>query len=240
MTKEKKFKKRVRERAEQTDQSYTSARQVEDKHEPKAEAGLLQEFASLVVRCSMCGERPVTKTWSWVSNDGLEKDEGQSCDECVDKIGTEAGEFTSRDTENAATIREIMERIEEGERAKVLESLPRYSDEETEGEKVEPTAEPTAEDVHAKWIAAGSPPLLTTPEGWFKGNPGLKTVTLTYTHNQHGTPTLHISGPDITSLQFTQPPSHYLQAIRMAYADHEWAKNPRDDLGNLPTCTPEP
>lgn|GEM_PF-2876357 len=71
---------------------------------------------------------------------------------------------------------------------------------------------------------------------WVKDNPGLKVVTLTLTHNEHGTPTIHVSGPELTSIQITQPPDVYVEAIRQAYQDNEWAKNPKDDLGDLPEC----
>jgi hypothetical protein len=77
---------------------------------------------------------------------------------------------------------------------------------------------------------------ISVNQRWLQDNPGLKTVTLTLAHNEHGTPTVHVSGPELTPLQITQPPDAYVDAIRQAYMDHEWAKNPRDDLGDLPVC----
>ena len=73
---------------------------------------------------------------------------------------------------------------------------------------------------------------------WLKDNPGLKEVRLVLTHNEHGTPTAHIHGPDLTTLQVTQPPDAYVAAVRHAYADSQWyrEKGPRDDLGPLPAC----
>ncbi len=72
---------------------------------------------------------------------------------------------------------------------------------------------------------------------WLKNNlTYLKTVTLTFSHNDRGTPIVQASGPGINTNTICQPPTVYIKALRRALADSEWAKNPRDDLGDLPTC----
>jgi hypothetical protein len=81
------------------------------------------------------------------------------------------------------------------------------------------------------------------PDGWhykwLKENPGIKQVNLLLTHNEHGTPTIKVSGEDLKTLQITQPWPVYVAAIRQAYQDNEWAKNPHDDLGDLPDFPPD-
>ena len=110
-------------------------------------------------------------------------------------------------------------------RVPVLETLPRFGDEDCETNMA-----PLTEVQEAQMQREAS------NRKWLKDHPGLHEVTLVLTHNEHGTPTLHTSGKGLTPLQITQPPDVYVAAIRMAYSDHEWSKNPRDDLGDLPTC----
>jgi len=107
------------------------------------------------------------------------------------------------------------------------------------------------EDEHARLIEEmEKAPLTETQEAqlereernrqWMKDNPGLKIVALTLTHNEHGTPTIHVTGPELTSMQITQPPDVYVEAIRHAYQDNEWIKNPKDDLGDWAKCSTDP
>lgn len=157
MTKEKKFKQRVRERAEKTGESYACARRNEDAQE----------------------EVPAQKAYA---------------------------------EDNGLTMEELWEKFDDQEK----EAIRRYN--QRQG-----------------FLA------MDEKDRWLDENPGLKVVTLTLTHNEHGTPTIHVTGPELNSVQVTQPPDVYVKAIRQAYVDSEWIKNrPRDDLGDLPPCTPEP
>lgn len=92
-----------------------------------------------------------------------------------------------------------------------LETLPRYGDDETVSEN----------------------------KAWMDANPGRRVVTFTLDYNEHGVPFVEVTGPEIVTHSVLQAPDTYVDAIRKACADSEWAKNPRDDLGDLPSCPSE-
>lgn len=73
---------------------------------------------------------------------------------------------------------------------------------------------------------------------WLQDNvqTNVMSVTLTLACNSKGTPMVQVSGPYIQTHEVMQPPDVYIAAVRRAYEDSEWSKNPKDDLGDLPTC----
>lgn len=75
---------------------------------------------------------------------------------------------------------------------------------------------------------------------WLRDNPGTHEVKLRLQYNEHGTPQVFVVAHRETeapmTFTVTQPPLVYAEAIRRGVEDAEWAKNPRDDLGDLPEC----
>jgi hypothetical protein len=75
---------------------------------------------------------------------------------------------------------------------------------------------------------------------WAEGHPGPHEVRLKVQYNEHGTAEVAVDVLTATgdSASFsTIGPSTYLEAIALAVADTKQAQNPRDDLGDLLSCS---
>lgn len=84
-----------------------------------SDRGLLRRLLSDVVsRCEKCQTRPVTVQYFWESDHSDHAEgAGWCCDDCVPLLEAKAqgGKIISRDTENAALVRELVARCAGGD-----------------------------------------------------------------------------------------------------------------------------